>query len=36
MKIAEYSASNRGPRPNLVGTPEQLRQRVAAQAMRTA
>ncbi|GGA43827.1 LLM class flavin-dependent oxidoreductase [Sphingomonas psychrolutea] len=29
MKIAEYSVSNRGLRPNLVGTPEQLRERIA-------
>ena len=29
MKIAEYSVSNRGLRPNLVGTPEQLRDRIA-------
>ena len=29
MKIAEYSVSNRGLRPNLVGTPEQLKQRIA-------
>ena len=29
MKIAEYSVSNRGLRPNLVGTPEQLRVRIA-------
>ncbi len=28
MKIAEYSVSNRGLRPNLVGTPEQLRERI--------
>lgn len=29
LKIQEYSVSNRGLRPNLVGTPEQLRERVA-------
>jgi FMNH2-dependent dimethyl sulfone monooxygenase len=29
LKIREYSVSNRGLRPNLVGTPEQLKQRVA-------
>ena len=29
MKVQEYSVSNRGLRPNLVGTPEQLRERVA-------
>lgn len=29
LKIREYSVSNRGLRPNLVGTPEQLRQRIA-------
>ena len=29
LKIAEYSVSNRGLRPNLVGTPEQLKQRIA-------
>ena len=28
MKIREYSVSNRGLRPNLVGTPEQLRERI--------
>ena len=28
MKIHEYSVSNRGLRPNLVGTPEQLRERI--------
>jgi FMNH2-dependent dimethyl sulfone monooxygenase len=28
MKIQEYSVSNRGLRPNLVGTPEQLRERI--------
>ena len=26
--MQEYSVSNRGLRPNLVGTPEQLRERV--------
>ena len=30
MKIQEYSVSNRGLRPNLVGTPEQLRERIEA------
>lgn len=29
MKIREYSVSNRGLRPNLVGTPEQLREQIA-------
>ena len=29
LKVQEYSVSNRGLRPNLVGTPEQLRQRIA-------
>jgi FMNH2-dependent dimethyl sulfone monooxygenase len=29
LKIREYAVSNRGLRPNLVGTPEQLRQRIA-------
>jgi FMNH2-dependent dimethyl sulfone monooxygenase len=29
MKLQEYSVSNRGLRPNLVGTPEQLKQRIA-------
>lgn len=29
LKIQEYAVSNRGLRPNLVGTPEQLRQRIA-------
>lgn len=29
LKIQEYSVSNRGLRPNLVGTPEQIRQRIA-------
>jgi len=28
LKIQEYSVSNRGLRPNLVGTPEQLRERI--------
>lgn len=28
-KIQEYSVSNRGLRPNLVGTPEQLKERIA-------
>lgn len=28
MKINEYSVSNRGLRPNLIGTPEQLRERI--------
>ena len=28
MKIQEYSVSNRGLRPNLVGTPEQLKERI--------
>jgi FMNH2-dependent dimethyl sulfone monooxygenase len=30
MKLQEYSVSNRGLRPNLVGTPDQVRERVAA------
>ena len=30
MKIQEYSVSNRGLRPDLVGTPAQLRERIAA------
>ena len=30
LKIQEYSVSNRGLRPNLVGTPEQLRERIEA------
>ncbi|TXC69269.1 alkanesulfonate monooxygenase, partial [Sphingorhabdus soli] len=30
LKIEEYSVSNRGLRPNLVGTPEQLIERIAA------
>lgn len=29
LKIREYSVSNRGLRPDLVGTPEQVRQRIA-------
>ncbi|USI73402.1 LLM class flavin-dependent oxidoreductase [Sphingomonas morindae] len=29
LKLQEYSVSNRGLRPDLVGTPEQLRQRIA-------
>ncbi len=29
LKIQEYSVSNRGLRPDLVGTPEQLRERIA-------
>lgn len=29
MKLAEYAVSNRGLRPNLVGTPAQLRARIA-------
>ena len=29
LKIQEYSVSNRGLRPHLVGTPEQLKQRIA-------
>ncbi len=29
LKVQEYSVSNRGLRPNLVGTPEQLKERVA-------
>jgi FMNH2-dependent dimethyl sulfone monooxygenase len=28
LKQQEYSVSNRGLRPNLVGTPEQLRERI--------
>lgn len=32
MKIHEYSVSNRGLRPNLVGTPEQLKERIAEYA----
>ena len=30
MKLQEYSVSNRGLRPNLVGTPTQVRERIAA------
>jgi FMNH2-dependent dimethyl sulfone monooxygenase len=30
LKLQEYSVSNRGLRPNLVGTPEQLRERIEA------
>ncbi len=30
MKLQEYSVSNRGLRPNLVGTPAQIRERIAA------
>jgi FMNH2-dependent dimethyl sulfone monooxygenase len=30
LKLQEYSVSNRGLRPNLVGTPEQVRDRIAA------
>ncbi len=30
MKLQEYSVSNRGLRPNLVGTAEQIRERIAA------
>jgi FMNH2-dependent dimethyl sulfone monooxygenase len=30
MKLQEYSVSNRGLRPNLVGTPAQIRARIAA------
>ena len=29
LRIQEYAVSNRGLRPGLVGTPEQLRQRIA-------
>ena len=29
FKLQEYAVSNRGLRPNLVGTPEQIRQRIA-------
>lgn len=29
LKLQEYSVSNRGLRPNLVGTPEQLKERIA-------
>jgi FMNH2-dependent dimethyl sulfone monooxygenase len=28
LKLQEYSVSNRGLRPNLVGTPEQIRERI--------
>ena len=28
LKVAEYSVSNRGLRPNLVGTPEQVKERI--------
>jgi FMNH2-dependent dimethyl sulfone monooxygenase len=30
LKLQEYSVSNRGLRPNLVGTPEQVRERIEA------
>jgi FMNH2-dependent dimethyl sulfone monooxygenase len=30
LKLQEYSVSNRGLRPNLIGTPAQIRQRIAA------
>jgi dimethylsulfone monooxygenase len=30
LKIQEYSVSNRGLRPNLIGTPEQVRDRIEA------
>ncbi|QAY77889.1 LLM class flavin-dependent oxidoreductase [Sphingosinicella sp. BN140058] len=30
LKLQEYSVSNRGLRPNLVGTPEQIQERIAA------
>lgn len=30
LKLQEYSVSNRGLRPNLVGTPEHLQERIAA------
>jgi FMNH2-dependent dimethyl sulfone monooxygenase len=30
LKLQEYSVSNRGLRPNLIGTPEQVQERVAA------
>ncbi|MBV9528649.1 LLM class flavin-dependent oxidoreductase [Sphingomonas sp.] len=30
LKLQEYSVSNRGLRPNFVGTPEQLQERIAA------
>jgi FMNH2-dependent dimethyl sulfone monooxygenase len=29
LKLREYAVSNRGLRPNLVGTPEQLKERIA-------
>ena len=29
LKLQEYSVSNRGLRPNLIGTPEQIQERVA-------
>ena len=32
MKVQEYSVSNRGLRPDLVGTPEQLKERIAEYA----
>ena len=32
LKLQEYSVSNRGLRPNLVGTPEQLKERIAEYA----
>ena len=30
LKLQEYSVSNRGLRPNLIGTPSQIRERIAA------
>ena len=30
LKLQEYSVSNRGLRPNLIGTPAQIRARIAA------
>ena len=30
LKLQEYSVSNRGLRPNLVGTPERVRERIEA------
>ncbi len=30
MKLQEYSVSNRGLRPNLIGTAAQIRERIAA------
>ena len=30
MKLQEYSVSNRGLRPNLIGRPAQIRERIAA------